>query len=148
MTPNRLVALLTPLVFAPLAGSISALAAEYFPFIDVPSGALEEIFIAGALIAFAKAAQWTQGWQKYEAREATRAEAAERLDAREAAISARERELAAYDVEPAAPYDESPEGLYDDDVTGGYEEWLPADPELDGEDAESFEEPAAVRAER
>ena len=148
MTPNRLVALLTPLVFAPLAGSISALAAEYFPLIDVPSTAVEEIFIAGALIAFAKAAQWTQGWQKYEAREAARAETAERLDARQAAISARERELAAYDLEPAAPYDESPADLYDDDMTGGYEEWLPADPELDGEDAESFEEPAAVRAER
>jgi len=139
MTPNRMVALLTPLLFAPLAGSISALAAEYFPLIDVPTDALEEIFIAGALIAFAKAAQWTQGWQKYEAREAERTDAAEQLDLREAAISARETELAPYDLEPVSDYYE-PAGEYDD--------WLPADPELDGDDLDVFDEPGAVPAER
>ena len=35
MSPNRTVAVLTPLLFAPLAGSISALAAEYFPGVPV-----------------------------------------------------------------------------------------------------------------
>src|SRR3712207_6781617 len=101
MSPNRIVAMLKPLVFAPPAGSLSALAAEYFPGIDVATSPLEEVFIAGALIAFAKAAQWTQGWQKYEAREAERSASAEELDAREAAISAREAEFARYDLAPA-----------------------------------------------
>lgn len=151
MTPNRLVALLTPLLFAPLAGSISALAAEYFPGVDVPAESIEEIFIAGALIAFAKAAQWTQGWQKYEAREAARADVAEQLDAREAAISAREAELSRYGLQPASEYDRAPDDPYGEPYGAGpgeYEEWLPADPELDGDADERFEEPGTLRTER
>jgi hypothetical protein len=77
MPPNRIVALLTPLVFAPLAGAIATWAAENFPGVEVSSGALEEIFIAGALIALAPAAQWLHGWQKWEAREADAATAAD-----------------------------------------------------------------------
>jgi len=68
--PNRLVAALTPVVFAPLAGAISVLAAKYFPGVDIPSGSVEAIFIAGATIAFAKAALWLKGWQEYEKRDA------------------------------------------------------------------------------
>ena len=67
--PNRLVAALTPVVFAPLAGAISVLAAKYFPGVDIPSGSVEAIFIAGATIAFAKAGLWLKGWQEYEKRE-------------------------------------------------------------------------------
>jgi hypothetical protein len=67
--PNRLVATLTPVVFAPLAGAISVLAAKYFPGVDIPSGSVEAIFIAGATIAFAKAGLWLKGWQEYEKRE-------------------------------------------------------------------------------
>ena len=142
MTPNRLVALLTPLVFAPLAGSISALAAKYFPFVEVPTGALQEIFIAGALIAFAKAAQWTQGWQKYEEREALRADAAEQLDAREAAISAREAELEHLELHHAGAHAEA----HDDEGLGdGFDDPLLDDPELDDDEAELE---APVRAER
>jgi hypothetical protein len=66
MSPNRIVAFLTPLVFAPLAGVISTWAAENLPGVNVPPNAVEEIFIAGALIALAPAAQWLHGWQKYE----------------------------------------------------------------------------------
>src|SRR3954465_8696921 len=106
MSPNRIVAVLTPLLFAPLAGSVSALAAEYFPGLDVPSSALQQIFIAGALIAFAKAAQWTHGWQKYEARGARSSAPAAPLDAREAVISARESEFGgAYDLAPVENQD-------------------------------------------
>jgi hypothetical protein len=77
MSLNRIVALLTPLVFAPLAGVISTWAAENLPGVNVPPSAVEEIFIAGALIALAPAAQWLHGWQKWEAREAeARTEAA------------------------------------------------------------------------
>jgi hypothetical protein len=70
MSPNRIVALLTPLVFAPLAGAIAAWLAEHFPGVEVDQGSLEQIFIAGALIALAPAAQWLHGWQKHEARQA------------------------------------------------------------------------------
>jgi hypothetical protein len=70
MSPNRLVVLLTPLVFAPLAGAVAAWLADHIPGYQVDQGALEEIFIAGALIALAPALQWLNGWQKHEARQA------------------------------------------------------------------------------
>ena len=69
MTLNRIVALLTPLIFAPLAGVISTWAANNLPGVTVPPDKIEEVFIAGALIALAPAAQWLHGWQKYEARQ-------------------------------------------------------------------------------
>jgi len=69
--PNRLVAVLTPLVFAPLAGAIAAGVAKYG--IDVDDGQVQAIFIAGATIALAKSAQWTKGWQAYEQRNAAAA---------------------------------------------------------------------------
>ena len=81
MSPNRVVAVATPLVFAPLAGAVTAWLAEHFPGFNVDQNALEEIFIAGALIALAPAAQWLHGWQKYEAREA--AAAKESIEAEE-----------------------------------------------------------------
>lgn len=65
-TPGRLVATLTPLVFAPLAGAISVLIAEHAPGLDIDSDQLQQIFIAGALIAFGKAGLWLKGWQDYE----------------------------------------------------------------------------------
>jgi hypothetical protein len=83
MTPNRIVALLTPLVFAPLAGAIATWAADNLPGVQVPQSALQEVFIAGALIALAPAAQWLHGWQKWEQREADAAVAAEAADVAE-----------------------------------------------------------------
>jgi hypothetical protein len=76
MSPNRIVAFLTPLVFAPLAGVVSTWAAENLPGVNVPSSAVEEIFIAGALIALAPAAQWLYGWQKHEERRELEVQAA------------------------------------------------------------------------
>ena len=70
MNPNRIVAVLTPLVFAPLAGAVASWLAEHFPGVDVSQNDLQAIFIAGALIALAPAVQWLHGWQKYEARQA------------------------------------------------------------------------------
>jgi hypothetical protein len=69
ITPNRAVAVLTPLVFAPLAGAVSVLIAKYAPGVDIDSGSLEAIFIAGATIAFAKAGLWLKGWQEHEKRQ-------------------------------------------------------------------------------
>lgn len=77
MSPNRVVAVLTPLVFAPAAGVVATWAAENLPGVQVSQGALEEIFIGGALIAFAPALQWLHGWQKHEAREAQAQQAVE-----------------------------------------------------------------------
>lgn len=77
MSPNRIVAILTPLVFAPLAGSIAALAAQHFPGLEISASSLEEVFIAGALIALAKGGQWLHGWQKHEQREALKEDALE-----------------------------------------------------------------------
>lgn len=70
MSPNRIVAMLTPLVFAPLAGASAAWLSQHFPGVDVDKDSLQQIFIAGALIALAPAAQWLHGWQKHEARQA------------------------------------------------------------------------------
>jgi hypothetical protein len=70
MSPNRIVAFLTPLVFAPLAGAVSAWVADHFPGTNVSQGDLQAIFIGGALIALAPAVQWLHGWQKHEARQA------------------------------------------------------------------------------
>jgi hypothetical protein len=70
ITPGRLVAFLTPLIFAPLAGSISVFAARHLPGVDIDQGSLQAIFIAGATIAFGKAALWLKGWQDWEKREA------------------------------------------------------------------------------
>ncbi len=81
MTPNRIVAILTPLVFAPAAGGIAAWLAEHFPGTEIDPDRLTEIFIAGALIALAPAVQWLHGWQKYEAREADAARDAELVEA-------------------------------------------------------------------
>ncbi len=46
ISPGRLVAVLTPLVFAPLAGAVSVLAAEHLPGLDIDSDQLQQIFIA------------------------------------------------------------------------------------------------------
>ena len=87
MSPNRAVVFLTPLVFAPLAGAVAAWLAQHAPGLPISSGDLQEIFIAGALIAFAKSAQWTRGWQLFEQREAA---AADEADLRDEALLARE----------------------------------------------------------
>ena len=68
--PNQVVVALTPVVFAPLAGAISVLAAKYFPGVKIDTGSLTSIFIAGATIALAKAGLWLKGWQEYEKRQA------------------------------------------------------------------------------
>jgi hypothetical protein len=97
MSPNRVVALLTPLVFAPLAGSIAAWLATNVPGTNITSDQLTGIFITGALIAFGKSAQWMQGWQKWEARQADTTAAADQADATAAVAAAPALALAAED---------------------------------------------------
>jgi hypothetical protein len=69
IAPNRAVAFLTPLVFAPVAGAISVWAAQYAG-VDIDEQSLQAVFIAGAGIAFAKAGLWLKGWQDWEKNDA------------------------------------------------------------------------------
>jgi hypothetical protein len=62
---NRAVAVLTPAVFAPLAGAISVFAAKQAKM-NIDPEQLTAIFIAGATIAFGKSALWLKGWQDFE----------------------------------------------------------------------------------
>ena len=127
MSPNRIVAFFTPLVFAPLAGVISTWAAEHLPGVTVPREAVEEIFIAGALIALAPAAQWLYGWQKFEqAREAGLAVAATNLTppAAEAAPPP-EPDLAEDELDDLEELDELDDFDEFDDVPLGDDEPVP-----------------------
>ena len=108
IAPNRTVAVLTPLVFAPLAGSISVLAAKYVPGVEIDSGSIEAVFIAGAGIAFAKAGIWLKGWQEHEQREETALGApdAPDLDADEPDLDPDEPDL---DADDAPDLDDEPD---------------------------------------
>ena len=67
MSPNRLVTILTPLVFAPLAGALTAWVAQNAPGLPaLDSAQVTALFIAGATIAFGKGALWLRGWQHFE----------------------------------------------------------------------------------
>jgi hypothetical protein len=136
MSPNRVVAVLTPLVFAPLAGAIAAWLAENVPGADVSSDQLTGVFITGALIAFGKSAQWLHGWQKWEEREAAATAAADQADATTQVSAA---PLTA--AEPVAVDDfgsDLRDGTLDDELFNDADllvddDSLLADPLLDGE---------------
>ena len=66
--PNRVVVLLTPLVFAPAAGYVSALVAKQIPGVHLAPAEVSGVFVAGALVAVVKAYKWLDGWQYHEAR--------------------------------------------------------------------------------
>jgi hypothetical protein len=80
MSLNRVVALGTPL-FAAAAGWVATWLADNVPGVTISREALEEVFIAGALVALAPAAQWLHGWQKFEARQADTQQALELANA-------------------------------------------------------------------
>ena len=112
MSPNRIVAMLTP-VFA-AAGACATWLAEHFPGINVSASALNEIFIAGALAVLAPALQWLYGWQKFESREA------------EAQIAAEKAESGVPDVAVQVTHEEEPDEDFADLDLG-------ADDDLDDE---------------
>lgn len=71
LQPNRVVAILTPLVFAPLAGYITLKLADAGIHLGGGDEALIVqglIFGLGVLIAWLKSQQWMKGWQKWEER--------------------------------------------------------------------------------
>ncbi|HEX5980436.1 MAG TPA: hypothetical protein VFY52_05035 [Thermoleophilaceae bacterium] len=105
MPLNRVVALATPL-FAAAAGWVSTWLAENIPGVSIPQSALEEIFIAGALIALAPAAQWLHGWQKWEARQADAQQALEIANAAPPTLVAVEADTAVGFFDESGDFDE------------------------------------------
>jgi hypothetical protein len=67
MTPNRIVALITP-ACALAAGWAATWLADNVPGLDISKENLQAVFIAGALAVIAPALQWLHGWQKWEER--------------------------------------------------------------------------------
>ena len=82
MSPNRVVAALTPIVFVPLAGYIATLVAKHVPGVQIDQGQITAVFVAGALSVLPPMWKWLDGWQKYEQRE-QEAELAARLGGHE-----------------------------------------------------------------
>ena len=69
MSPNRIVALLTP-VCALAAGWVASWIAQNFPDANISKESLQAVFIGGMAAVIVPAWQWLHGWQKYEARQA------------------------------------------------------------------------------
>ena len=127
IAPNRAVAVLTPLVFAPLAGAVSVLIARYG--VDIDGASLQAVFITGATIGFAKAGIWLKGWQEHEKRQADLA-----LDAPHAGLAeddaAAEPDLAPAKEDAAAEPDLAPAEDGEDDDEPDFEPELEADDDL------------------
>jgi hypothetical protein len=105
MPLNRVVALATPL-FAAAAGWVATWLADNVPGVSIDQGALEEIFIAGALVALAPAAQWLNGWQKWEARQAEAQQALEIANAAPPTLIAVEADTEAGFFDESGEFDE------------------------------------------
>jgi hypothetical protein len=67
MSPNRIVALVTP-VCALAAGWAATWLADNVPGMTVSKENLQAVFIAGAVAVLAPALHWLHGWQKWEQR--------------------------------------------------------------------------------
>ena len=68
MSPNRIVALITP-PCALAAGWAASWLADNVPGLNISRENLQAVFIAGAAAVVAPALQWLYGWQKWEARQ-------------------------------------------------------------------------------
>lgn len=66
--PNRIVAILTPIIGVPVAGYLSVQAAKWIPgHPHYDPAVILGLFAAGALSALALANKWLDGWQQHEA---------------------------------------------------------------------------------
>jgi len=126
---NRAVVVLTPALFAPLAGAISVFAAERANM-DVNPDQLTAIFIAGATIAFGKSALWLKGWQDFEKGEQMPADALLSAD-----------DVTALSVDEIADGDEAAEDFAIADADIDAEAEAEADDEFDESPIEDDEEP-------
>ena len=138
MPPNRMVALLTPVVALAAGGAATWLADNLG--IQVEASELQAIFVAAIVAVLAPAAQWLYGSQKYERHQAELEQLALKADT-EAAARATE-----VDMEAAADAyeDEVDDGDYDeDDYDDGYEDEYAADDDYDDYESAREEQPAA-----
>ncbi|HEX8074157.1 MAG TPA: hypothetical protein VF545_04185 [Thermoleophilaceae bacterium] len=74
---GRIVTVLSPTLFAPLAGFISLWLAKHAPGVSIANkdsiaGGLSQaaVFATGLVIAHLKSSKWLDGWQKWEERDA------------------------------------------------------------------------------
>ncbi len=64
---NRIVVLLTPIVFVPAASWVTGYVAVHFPGLPAfTSAQVTGFMVAGAVSALAAGYKWLDGWQKYE----------------------------------------------------------------------------------
>src|SRR5215218_2520391 len=89
MSPNRIVALVTP-VCALGAGWVATWLADHVPGLNIAQESLQAVFIAGAVSVLAPALHWLHGWQKFEARQSAEAQVALVADAAVAVAEAGE----------------------------------------------------------
>lgn len=72
-TAGRIVALLTPILFVPLAGFITLQAGKYGIDLNdqqsIDAILKVALFAIGGLIAWAKSSQWQKGWREWELKE-------------------------------------------------------------------------------
>lgn len=111
MPPNRIVALLTPVIAVAAGGAATWLADNVG--IQVSQSQLQAVFVAGLLAVLAPAAQWLHGFQKYEQHQQDLDHQALQADADAAARAS------AVDEEP---YDEGADDYGDDYDDEGYED--------------------------
>ena len=134
MPPNRMVALLTPVVALAAGGAATWLADNLG--IQVEASELQAIFVAAIVAVLAPAAQWLYGSQKYERHQAELEQLALKADT-EAAARATEA-----DMEAAVEYEDEADGDYDED-DDGYEDEYAADDDYDDYESAREEQPAA-----
>lgn len=67
---NRVVTILTPLVFVPVSGYVATWVPQHLPGIGFQpsSGMVLGLFLSGATAALTAAYKWLDGWQKHESR--------------------------------------------------------------------------------
>lgn len=64
--PNRIVVLLTPIVFVPASAWAAAWIAEHFPGVNLPAGVIAGFAGAAAVSALTLGYKWLDGWQAHE----------------------------------------------------------------------------------
>jgi hypothetical protein len=138
MPPNRMVALLTPVVALAAGGAATWLADNLG--IQVDASELQAIFVAAIVAVLAPAAQWLYGSQKFERHQAELEQLALKADT-EAAARATETDMEAA-VDADAYEDEADDGDYDED-DDGYEDEYADDDDYDDYESAREEQPAA-----
>jgi hypothetical protein len=107
--PNRVIAVLAP-ILAPLVGAFSSWLASKWP--DIPKSDLNEIFLAGAIVAVAPALQFMHGQLKWDLQQDTKQDAG----AGAGAVATPDADqFADLGIEPPSP---DGEAVSDDDVAG------------------------------